>query len=83
TKTCQNAPLFRAGMNGILYRGHGGLFSSRQPFARWLWDGTKVQHHYCGSPTAQGGVNDGSPLCLPASASLLAQARRAGLFPEP
>ncbi len=62
-------------MNGIVYRGYGGLFSSRQPFARWLWDGTKVQHHYGGSPTAQGGVNDGSPLCLPAIASLLAQAR--------
>jgi hypothetical protein len=64
-------------MNRILSRGYGGLFSSRQPFAWWLWDGTKVQQHYGGSPTAQGGVNDGSPLCL------LAQARREGLFPEP
>ena len=73
----------RLDRDGILYRGHGGLFSSRRPFARWLWDGIKVQHDYGGSPTAQGGVNDGSPLSLPAIASLLAQARRAGLFPEP
>ena len=29
------------------------------------WNGTKFRHHYGGSPTAQGGMNDGPPLCLP------------------
>ena len=29
-----------------------------------FWDGTKFRHYYGASPTAQGGMNDGPPLCL-------------------
>jgi hypothetical protein len=46
-------------MNGILYRGYGGLFSSRQPFAQWLWDGTKAHHSNVGLWCRPGALNIG------------------------
>jgi hypothetical protein len=40
-------------------RGYGGLFSSRQAFAQWLWDGTKAHHNNVGLWCRPGALNTG------------------------
>ena len=45
--------------------GMGVSFQADNHLPGGSWDGTKFRHHFGGSPTAQGGMNDGPSLCLP------------------
>jgi len=42
----------------------GVSFQASNHLSGGCGDGTKIQHYYGGSPTAEGGINDETPLCL-------------------